>query len=69
MKLKNQPEFDDDVTFGQQVQKLIVSVSEFEFFSILTESDVIAKFGLIFELSYTINVLAQVGLPKFDPIS
>lgn len=69
MKLKNQPEFDDDVTFGQQAQKFMVSVSEFEFFSILTESDVMAKFGLIFELSYTTNVLAQVGLPKFDPIS
>ena len=49
-KLKKQSELDYDVTLGLQAQKFIFSYSvwECEFLSLLTESDVIVKFGLFF---------------------
>ena len=49
-KLKNQPELGHDVTFGQNTEKFKFWNRDHEFLSLLTECDVIVKFGLIFKL-------------------
>ena len=50
VKAKTQPKLGYDVTIGQQAQNFTFSnwLWEYEFLSLLTESNVIAKFGLFF---------------------
>ena len=56
--LKNQPEPDYDVTFSKHGQKFILSnrLCEYEFLSLLTESDVMANWTVLTG-KYTWNIL------------